>query len=294
MEVVPQSLTFTQRWEAYVAQKSGFPSICIVTPVIGHQVNVLYTQSLMETTLMFHKMGIPCRVEFSNGPQARNTLIAKAMSDPECTHVMCIDSDIGWSPIEILKLIMHETDMVAGLVPGKGYGFEKWFQTAPIIPQQGQGETLVEVNPTLFEAIRRYHSSTFAQSVPFPTYMARNLVNYEVAFASNEIKRNVIPVTTVSSGFMLLTRSAIEKWIAHFPIRKFDKPGDPTVTEAMKPFLYTYYQQAVVDGTLYSEEAAFCHDWRTVVDGTIGVDVSVSLIHSGTSDTEGNYLHCIL
>lgn len=47
--------------------------------------------------------------------RARNTLIAKFLAQEEKTHLMFIDSDIGWEPWHLLVLANRKADVVSGL-----------------------------------------------------------------------------------------------------------------------------------------------------------------------------------
>lgn len=51
--------------------------------------------------------------------RGRNTLAAKFLSQQESTHLMFVDSDIGWEPWQLLLLIDRDVDVVAGLYPLK-------------------------------------------------------------------------------------------------------------------------------------------------------------------------------
>lgn len=51
--------------------------------------------------------------------RARNTLVAKFLNNPESTHLMFIDADIGWEPWHLLLLLNHDVDVACGLYPMK-------------------------------------------------------------------------------------------------------------------------------------------------------------------------------
>jgi hypothetical protein len=41
------------------------------------------------------------------------------MADPKVTHIMFIDNDITWNPIDILKLIIAKKPIIGGAYPLK-------------------------------------------------------------------------------------------------------------------------------------------------------------------------------
>jgi hypothetical protein len=51
--------------------------------------------------------------------RARNTLTAKFLSNPESTHLMFIDADIGWEPWHLLVMLNRDVDVIGGLYPMK-------------------------------------------------------------------------------------------------------------------------------------------------------------------------------
>lgn len=51
--------------------------------------------------------------------RARNTLVAKFLEAKDCTHLMFIDSDIGFEPWHVLAMLNHDVDIIGGLYPMK-------------------------------------------------------------------------------------------------------------------------------------------------------------------------------
>ena len=51
--------------------------------------------------------------------RARNTLVAKFLANPDSTHLMFVDADIGWEPWHLLVLLNRDVDVIGGLYPMK-------------------------------------------------------------------------------------------------------------------------------------------------------------------------------
>jgi len=51
--------------------------------------------------------------------RARNTLVAKFLNNPDSTHLMFIDADIGWEPWHLLVMLNRQVDVIGGLYPMK-------------------------------------------------------------------------------------------------------------------------------------------------------------------------------
>jgi hypothetical protein len=57
--------------------------------------------------------------------RARNTLVAKFLNNPQSTHLMFIDADIGWEPWHLLVMLNRDVDVIGGLYPMKSLPI-KW------------------------------------------------------------------------------------------------------------------------------------------------------------------------
>ena len=90
--------------------ETNHPVVCILTPCYGSVCFVNYMCCLLKTKDLFAHYKIELKLEFCKNDslvsRARNNLIAKAMSYTDVTHIMFIDNDITWDPINIIKLII--------------------------------------------------------------------------------------------------------------------------------------------------------------------------------------------
>lgn len=104
-------------------------SVALLTPCYGGQCYVTYVSCLINTMNLFNKLGLNLRIEFCKNDslvsRARNNLIAKAMHDKNITHMIFIDADITWNPIDILKLVLADKNIVGGVYPIKNYEWGK-------------------------------------------------------------------------------------------------------------------------------------------------------------------------
>ena len=69
------------------------------------------------------QLGIEWAIETMNNEslisRGRNTLTAKFLNNPESTHLMFIDADIGWEPWHVLAMLDRDVDIIGGLYPMK-------------------------------------------------------------------------------------------------------------------------------------------------------------------------------
>ena len=98
--------------------------ILIATPAYGGQVYSKYTESLVYTCFMLKMMNIDFELKYINNQivtRARNMCSSVFLEDSSFTHMLFIDADVVWNPLEVKKLISHDKECVVGLYPNKQY-----------------------------------------------------------------------------------------------------------------------------------------------------------------------------
>ena len=119
--------------------------------------------------------------------RARNTLVAKFLSNPASTHLMFIDADIGWEPWHLLVLLNRDVDVIGGLYPMKALpvrwvvnGFEG-AETGPDglqeVSKTGTGFMLVKRH--VFEKLNAHPAvKSFNNDVGLPKELDQHLRTY--------------------------------------------------------------------------------------------------------------------
>jgi hypothetical protein len=243
--------------------------------------------ALIKTIETFRMFGFPLQVEFCKNDslvsRARNNLIAKAMTDPETTHMMFIDSDITWDPMDIFKLILSEKPLVGGIYPMKHYFWDK------LVPKPGNKKTPVEA------MIDRKNENAYLSNIISDQDMVQyNLLKYNMNYLSTHLSivNNLAEVRHLATGFMLIQRPLLESMMAEFPATKYVDDVSFLQDEENK-YAYALFDCGVEEGHYFSEDWYFCHRW-TKMGGKIYADVSISLIHSGVEDYKGCYISSII
>jgi choline kinase len=101
--------------------------ILIATPAYGGLVYSQYTESLIYTCFMLKMMNVEFEIKYINNQivtRARNMCSSVFLEDESFTHMLFIDADVVWNPIEVQKLIMHNKECVIGVYPNKCYKWE--------------------------------------------------------------------------------------------------------------------------------------------------------------------------
>src|SRR6056300_948863 len=82
--------------------------IMVATPMYGGQCAGIYTKSSTDLASLSLKYGVDCRFYYlfneSLITRARNYLADEFMRS-DCTHLMFIDSDIGFDPTDVLAMM---------------------------------------------------------------------------------------------------------------------------------------------------------------------------------------------
>jgi|TARA_Y100000992_G_scaffold1991_1_gene1319 hypothetical protein len=278
---VNETKNINEKIEQFVNEKK--PVVYILTPCYGSVCYVNYVYSLMMTLEMFRQYKITANVEFCKSDslvtRARNNLIAKAMNDPNMTHILFIDNDISWEPFDILKLLLHDKNIVGGIYPLKNYHWNKLLEN--------NGESVKNM-------IEKKNKSQLSDFINDENMIQYNLLNYNINYKSNEIKieKNLTEVKHIPTGFMLLKRSVIEKMQEAYPSTKYTDDVH-FLTEEENKYCYALFDCGVEDKHYFSEDWMFCHRWSKM-GGKLWIDISINLTHTGIEDYRGSLLSSLL
>ena len=101
----------------------------ICMPCYGGQLTESTFMSFIRWSNTARQLGLDWTVETLTNEslisRARNTMVAKFLSNESSTHLMFIDADIGWEPWHLLLLLHHDKDVIGGMYPLKALPI-KW------------------------------------------------------------------------------------------------------------------------------------------------------------------------
>lgn len=166
----------------------------------GGQCAGVYTKSTADLAILSTLYGIEVRFFYlfneSLITRARNYLCDEFLRNEDFTHMMFIDSDIGFDPNDVLALAAlasedSEYDVICGPYPKKAISWEK------IVKAVDKG--FADTNPNNLEK-----------------YVGDYVFN--PADGSNEIALDVpVEVKEAGTGFMMIQRRALEKYKDAYP-----------------------------------------------------------------------------
>ena len=275
---------FQDRVDKYLAENKV--SLYILTPHYGGMCYVNYMNCLLATTNRLKELGVELKIEFCNNDslvsRARNNLVAKAMSNPKTTHMLFIDNDITWDPDSILKLLIADKPLVGGIYPLKKYNWERLLNSSAENPNVVQNW------------INRKNNSMFKDAIPDIELVQNRMLSYNLNLTSNSLKieNNLTTVRHIATGFMMIKRKVIEKMQQAFPSTKYvDDVGFLSPSEDEQA--YALFDCGVEEGHYFSEDWMFCQRW-TNMGGSVHVDVTINLNHTGPVDYRGCYLASVI
>lgn len=124
-------------------------NILIATPCYNGQVYASYTESLLNTTIIFNKLGIKYTVQFIKNQivtRARNMLTYNFLEEEHnFTHLLFIDADVVWQPQDIMFLLEHDKEITIGIYPNKAYDSNYNLQPSSVIKNHNIVNNLLEV-----------------------------------------------------------------------------------------------------------------------------------------------------
>ena len=264
----------------YVEEKK--PKVVILTPCYGSVCFVNYVFCIIKTKEVFKYYDIPLKIEFCKNDslvtRARNNLVAKAMSDVTVTHLMFIDNDITWDPVNIIKLIIANKPIVGGIYPLKKYNWEKLANDPEYIKKM----------------IEKKNNSRVKNIMDDDLLVQYSLLNYNLNHIGNSIKieNNLTEVKHVATGFMMIKRGVIEKMSEAFPHTKYTDDVN-YLEEHENRYAYALFDCGVEDGHYLSEDWLFCNRWKKI-GGKVYIDVSINLSHTGIEQYNGSFLSTII
>lgn len=173
--------------------------VMIATPMYGGQCAGMFCKSVLELGMVFMQNGISFQPYFmfneSLITRARNYCVDEFLRS-DCTHLMFIDSDIGFSPNDVIGLLalMHnneEIDVIGGPYPKKCISWEK----IKLAVDKG----VADDDPKVLEQ--------------FVGDFVLNPIN-----GKNQLKVNEpAEVAEIGTGFMMIKRSTFERFRDAYP-----------------------------------------------------------------------------
>jgi hypothetical protein len=166
-------------------------SIFIATPMHGGMAAGTYSWSLAQTPAVFIRNGLGLLYQSwmndTSVANSRNQLVRQFL-DTQATHLMWIDADIAFSPLDIVSMVSADQDIVCGACPRNAIDWER------VAKAVGDGIPSEEL---------KSHVASFE---------VKRLEDSDASAVGG-----LVEVAAASAGFMLVKRGVIEELAGNLP-----------------------------------------------------------------------------
>lgn len=104
-------------------EKTEVPFLFVATPMYGGMCHGTFATSLLTMVNTFTNSGMGFTFSHMMNEslitRARDSLANDFLDTKECTHLLFIDSDIGFSPQDIIPMVHADKDVICGIYPKK-------------------------------------------------------------------------------------------------------------------------------------------------------------------------------
>ena len=244
-------------------QNGSSPLLVVGTPCYGRQVTDLYAGSLLKLQAACMQRGVRLQVLMMGSDalitRARQNVTAQFLSNPDATHLLFIDADIGFDPDQVFRLLDFDVDMAAAVYPIKRLDWPK------IAAAAKAGWDGIE----------------------------RSALSYMVEFPAGQpiaVRDGFVRVNFAGTGFLMIRRAALVAMTERYPELRYAHDHKPNDALANSPWRYALFNCMIDSGTgvYLSEDFSFCRRW-TDMGGEIWADLHSRLQHVGAMTFDGDF-----
>jgi len=238
--------------------------LVVATPCFGGQVSCIYASSIFHLqSAVRSRSNIDLKVQMRDGDalitRARANLVTLFLDDPQATHLLFVDADIGFEPEQVFRLIESGADVVAGVYPIKRVNWNK-------------ARRMLESNrPKAPSAALDY-----VLEIDDPDHVA--------------VVNGFTRVRYAGTGFLMIRRHVFTRMCQHpayASLQFFREHSLDALAGSLNRFALFECMIDPATGTYLSEDFAFCKRW-TDIGGEIWADLQSRLDHVGPSVFHGD------
>lgn len=237
-------------------QKKTKETIFLATPCYGGMVTTEFMTSVIGCSAGKVPITLMTLGDDALIPRARNTLLANFYYRSNCSHILFVDADIGFDHNAPERLLKSGKDVIAGTYPIRDRFWDNITKNNILAGEAQRTASLRYVGET-----KEIHDS------------------WE--------KGPLVQVPFVGTGFMMISRKAVEAMIKAYPETEYKKINCAEDQSGMRNYALFDGSIDPDDGTYLSEDFTFCRRWRQI-GGEVWLDMSIDLSHTGRAKFFGN------
>lgn len=234
------------------------PSLFLGLPCYACMLCNTFAASLIALQALCAQRGVQVYMDFVGNEslieRARNILVKRFLMNPNFTHMMFIDADIGFNPESVMRLLEFDQDITSAVYPKKSIDW---------------GLVKKKIDGGAPEDIRQMG------------------LDFNINLISNDPPVNgFVKVLDVATGFLMMKRKALEKMYEYYKDELFavnDIAGQ-NVENYIAIFACSIDEKSK---RFLSEDYAFCRRFQKM-GGVVWADISCPLSHQGSHVYSGD------
>ena len=213
-------------------------------------------------------------LSLSDIAMSRNIFASHVIGDNDFTHLLFIDSDMGFMPETILGMLAFDEPVVAAACPKRYLGWDRLRQVVEAEADERPADKR-RATADLVDISLRYNV---------------DLKRFDGSDWTAERRGNFLKVPAVGTGIMLIHRDVFEIMLAKgAAVPRPGHTGMPLLNGAA--FCDFFSPMATPDGAMMeSEDISFCKRWVEDCGGEVWVDMVSRIMHYGMRGHAGRYL----
>jgi hypothetical protein len=270
------------------------------TPVDGG-ISGNYVSSMIKLTLHMARNKIPMSYHQIHNDslitRARNTMVAQFLKDPTATHLIFIDSDVGFDPEIVTKLLASGYDVCGAPYPMKSCNMDRARKHVEReFAKTGKIPSLQEMETAATKYILNLVTEDAMEEVKNPD----GTVTRRSKQSSKRIRNGFVEVSEIGTGFMMIKKTALLRMIRHYPDAYYVtdipdlKEADKEAQACNLRHFWTFFDTLVhpTSRRYLSEDYAFCQRYRDT-GGKIFLYLDATISHTGPYTFVGNLFNTL-
>lgn len=242
-------------------------SLFVATPMYGGQCFGSYTKSILDLSRVCAGYNIQVQFSFlfneSLITRARNYLVDEFLRSTH-THLMFIDADIDFNPMDIIALLALDKPIIGGPYPKKCIAWENVYDAVKfgLVPNNDRGKLADFAGDFVFNAVP----------------------------GTKEIQLDKpVEVLEIGTGFMMVERSVFTKFAEGYPQYWYNPDHNRSASFDGSRKIFQYFQAEIepTHGRYLSEDYWFCQKSRAI-DISVWFTPWMTIKHHGTHIYSGS------